>query len=119
MDVIRNNTILYCANWEETVAFYKDSIELGVCFESDWFVEFQVGDSYVSIADADRATVGESRGQGVTLSWEVADIDNTRGVLAARGVQVSDVKRRWGARVIDLWDPEGHRVELWEEPNGS
>jgi hypothetical protein len=37
-------------------------------YESDWFFELQVGSSFLSIADAARATVGESHGHRITLS---------------------------------------------------
>lgn len=97
MDVIRTNTILYCVAWEATVDFYKKQIGLDVSYESDWFVEYQVGSSFLSIADASRATVGESRGHGITLSWEVPDVDTARQELEASGVAVSPVKRRWGS----------------------
>ena len=65
---------------------------LDVSFESDWFVEFQVGTSFLSIADAARATVGESRGQGITLSSEVPDIEAARNELKDAYVpQVGDI----------------------------
>lgn len=115
MEVARTNTILYCVAWKETVDFYREQVGLDVSFESDWFVEFQVGTSFLSIANAARATVGESRGQGITLSWEVPDIEAARSELEGTGVPVGPVKRRWGAPVVDFWDPEGHRVELWQD----
>lgn len=118
MKVTRTNTILYCVAWKETVDFYKKRIGPDESYESDWFVEFQVGSSFLSIADAVRATVGESRGDGTTLSWEVPDVDTAHQELDASSVSVSPVKRRWGALVVDFWDPEGHRVELWQSPAG-
>lgn len=116
MDVTRTNTILYCKAWKETVLFYKELVGLGVSYESDWFVEFEVGPGFLSIADAARATVGESRGEGITLSWEVGDIHSARRELEKRGVRTDPIGRRWGALIVDFWDPEGHRIELWQEP---
>lgn len=118
MEVTRTNTILYCVAWEETVAFYRERVGLDVSYESDWFVEFELGSSFLSIADAARATVGESRGDGITLSWEVPDVDTARQELEASSVAVSPVKRRWGTFVVDFWDPAGHRVEMWQSPGG-
>jgi len=115
MDVTRINTILYCEAWAETVRFYRELVGLGVFYESDWFVEFEVGPGFLSIADAARATVGESRGQGITLSWEVPDIHSARYELETRGVPMGPIGRRWGALIVDFWDPEGHRIELWQE----
>ncbi len=42
LQVITANTILYCAKWEETVAFYKDVLKLEIGFANDWFVEFNL-----------------------------------------------------------------------------
>jgi catechol 2,3-dioxygenase-like lactoylglutathione lyase family enzyme len=114
MEVTRTNTILYCSNWAETARFYREQVGLRVSHENDWFVEFEVGPGFLSIADAARATVGQTRGQGVTLSWKVGDIDAARRDLQAKGIEVSAVKQRWGAPAVDFRDPEGHRVELWQ-----
>lgn len=114
MEVARTNTILYCANWAETVSFYRRQLGLQVSHENDWFVEFEVGSGFLSIADAARATVGQTRGQGVTLSWKVDDIEQASRDLRGKGVEVSSVKQRWGAQAIDFKDPEGHRIELWQ-----
>lgn len=63
------NTILYCARWEETVAFYKDGLGLGVTFSTGWFVEFALtGSARLSIADARHATIRPGPEKGMTLS---------------------------------------------------
>jgi catechol 2,3-dioxygenase-like lactoylglutathione lyase family enzyme len=112
--VERANTILYCERWADTVAFYRRLLGATVVFANDWFVELAVTDgASVSIADAGRASITSSGGAGLTLSWQVADVVRVREELVAAGVAVSDVRRRFGAPVVDLFDPEGHRVELW------
>lgn len=112
----RANTILYCRRWAATVGFYRDSLALPVTHSTDWFVEFQLTDSaYVSIADASRATIADVEGQGITLSWHVADVSAARRRLTEQGLAPSDEKTRWGATVCYLHDPEGHRIELWAD----
>lgn len=119
LHVERSNTILYCARWNETVAFYRGLLGGAVTFENDWFVELAVGDgSYVSIADASRATIEPAAGAGITLSWQVADVEATRLVLLDVGIPVSAVITRFGAQVVDVFDPEGHRIELWSPSPG-
>jgi len=72
----RTNTILYCDRWEVTVRFYRDLVKLPVLLEKKWFVEFQLtGSARLSVADADRASIASAGGAGLTLSWQVADID--------------------------------------------
>lgn len=114
LPITRTNTILYCRNWAVTLKFYRDVLALPVHHETDWFVEFQVcPGSYVSIADAARATVGATDGRGVTLSWQVADLHRSRDDLFAKGVAVDPIQRRWGSLYFCFRDPEGTRIELW------
>lgn len=112
----RTNTILYCERWTETVAFYRDVVGLPEEFANDWFVEFALGaGSFLSVADAARASIRPSGGAGLTLSWQVADVAAVREELVAAGAAVGELRRRWGSPVLDLFDPEGNRVELWSD----
>jgi catechol 2,3-dioxygenase-like lactoylglutathione lyase family enzyme len=112
----RTNAILYCQNWEATVAFYRETLGLSISFASDWFVEFALHDgAHLSIADAARASIAAVGGQGITLAWQVEELAAVREELEAAGVAVTPIKRRWGAWVCYCRDPEGHRIELWEE----
>ena len=42
MEIRMANTIVYCAQWEETVDFYKYRLQLEVTTALDWFVEFKL-----------------------------------------------------------------------------
>jgi catechol 2,3-dioxygenase-like lactoylglutathione lyase family enzyme len=120
MDVERANTILYCERWNEVVEFYRDRLGLEVVYENDWFVELRLGrGSFVSVADASRSSIPPGSGAGLTLSWQVADVDRARTQLLDAGVDVGVLGTRWGARVLDLVDPAGNRVELWSQPAPS
>lgn len=114
--VDRTNTILYCRHWHATVGFYRDDLGLDVVHTTDWFVEFRlIGESYLSIADAARATIDDVGGQGMTLSLHVADLSTTRRRLIERGLDPSDARTVWNADVCYLVDPEGHRIEVWAD----
>lgn len=114
MLIIGTNTILYCTRWADTVAFYRDTIGLTTTFENDWFVEFELADgAHVSIADARRTSIQPGGGDGITLSWQVADVTASRDQLTERGVAVSPPMVRWGAATAFLHDPEGNRIEIW------
>jgi catechol 2,3-dioxygenase-like lactoylglutathione lyase family enzyme len=113
--VRRTNTILYCDHWAATVAFYQDDLGLPITHATDWFIEFQLTDqSYLSVADSVRATIRPAEGAGITLSWQVADIGSIHQQLLERGIQTTPLKQKWGAQVLYFYDPEGHRLELWE-----
>lgn len=112
--VIRNNTILYCRHWLSTVVFYRDVLKLTVSHETDWMVEFRLFDeSYLSIADTKRTTIEDVDGRGVTLSFQVQDVDGIRLQLQSAGIETSKMRLVWDARAFYIHDPEGHRVEIW------
>ncbi len=110
----RTNTILYCSQWQATVKFYKERLDLQVNHNTDWFVEFQLAENqFVSIANAAESTIAPSDGNGITLSWQVGDLTAVHRELNRRGIAISPVLPKWGARVCYFHDPEGHRIELW------
>ena len=117
----RTNTILYCRQWDATVTFYRATLGLLVSYANDWFVEFALHDSphdngaYLSVANAARASITAVEGQGITLAWQVDDLAAVRSQLVAAGVEVTPIRRRWGAWVCYCRDPEGHRIELWAD----
>lgn len=115
MKIDRANTILYCQKWSETVTFYCDILKFFVSYQTDWFVEFQLTNTaYLSIADARRATIQSVAGQGITLSWQVADVNAIHNVLQQQEIEVSPIRQKWGGRLFYFHDPEGHRIELWQ-----
>ena len=114
MIIQRSNTILYCKKWEETVSFYTDLFKLEITHQTDWFVEFKVtSDAYLSIANEKRASIKSVNGQGITLSWQVENIDDAHSHWSKQNVSMTEIKKKWGAFVFYLHDPEGHRIELW------
>jgi catechol 2,3-dioxygenase-like lactoylglutathione lyase family enzyme len=113
---LRANTILYCHNWEATVAFYRSTLGLPVSFENDWFVEVHLNEgAYLSIANAERSSIAAVSGQGLTLAWQVRNLEDLHGRLQAEGVSVTPIGRRWGAWAFYCHDPEGHRLEFWSD----
>ena len=119
MEFKTTNTILYCKKWEDTVRFYRDSLNLSVIFSTDWFVEFRTStSSRLSVADETRSSITSSNGKGITLSLEVEDIDTTWERVNKAGLDPTAIKRHpWDALVFYLFDPEGHRVEIWQSIN--
>jgi lactoylglutathione lyase len=114
---LTTNLILYCAEWEATVRFYRDALGLPVTTETDWFVEFGLGrDSRLSIADERRASIKGCGGAGITVSLRVPDVDAAWAEARVGGLEPTDiVDHPWDARVFYLFDPEGHRLEMWQQ----
>ena len=112
----RSNTILYCRNWEVTVKFYRDLLNFVINHESEWFVEFQVADNtYLGIANEANASIKSAAGNGITLSWQVEDVEKTHRHLNQLGIKTGRIKLVWGSRAFYLFDPEGHRIEIWAQ----
>ncbi len=115
MDIARANTILYCRQWRETVAFYRDIFAFPITYQTDWFIEFQLStNAYLSIADERRASISSVEGKGITLSWQIANVEAAHAALQSRNIAVSPIQHKWGAALFYLHDPEGHRIELWQ-----
>jgi catechol-2,3-dioxygenase len=110
-----SNTILYCNKWKETVSFYHSLLRLPVTTSLDWFVEFKISDtSCLSIADESKTTIKTSKGSGITIAFEVDDINITHLNLIQLGFKDLVIKNHpWEAQVIYIYDPEGNRVEFW------
>ena len=110
----RINTILYCRNWNDTVKFYRDVLKLTVHHKAEWLVEFQLIDNtFLSIANAASTSIKSSNGDGITLSFQVGNIDIAHRRLREIGIETGPIKAIWGSRAFYIFDPEGHRIELW------
>ena len=110
----RINTILYCRNWNDTVKFYRDVLKLSVNYEAEWLVEFRLIDNtFLSIANTASTSIQSSKGSGITLSFQVENVDAVQRQLREIDIETGPIKPIWGARAFYIFDPEGHRIELW------
>jgi predicted enzyme related to lactoylglutathione lyase len=108
------NTILYCRDWEETVAFYRDGLKLTTLSSTDWFVEFKLNENArLSVANEARASVKSGQGRGITISLQVADLEQACSELLQAGLSPTPIRKIWGSQASYLHDPEGNRLELW------
>ncbi len=114
LNVRRTNTILYCRRWRETVRFYRETLGLSISHATDWLVEFKLTDKeHISLADETRATIPSVRGAGITLSWQVDDVEAMHRHVVTMGIVPGPMHERWGAKAFFFCDPEGHRIEIW------
>ena len=111
----RASTIIYCDHWQETVSFYRDRIGLTIVFRCEWLVEFRLTPTaFLSIADQSRATIASAGGKGITLSFQIDDIQAAHRLFVIDGLAPTDIRSQvMGADVFYLFDPEGTRVEFW------
>lgn len=115
--ILTTNLILYCKKWEKTVQFYRDTLQLPVQFSSDWFYEFLLGEtSRLSIADEKRSSIKAPPCKGITITLEVEDIDLVWSDFSGRQLKPTPIQaHQWNARVFYIFDPDGHRLEIWQK----
>jgi predicted enzyme related to lactoylglutathione lyase len=106
-------TVYYVDDWEQSVAFYKDTLGLRPLYVERGWAEFQVG---AAGRIALHAKSGHHHGKAVAhVSLEVKDIDATLATLTSRGARIVEAVRRepFGA-VAAVEDPSGNVIGLFE-----
>lgn len=91
-------------------------LKLPVQFSTDWFVEFCLNpNARLSIANEKRSSIKSNKGKGITLSLEVEDVDLIWGLLKKASLKPTIIiEHSWNARLFYIFDPEGHRIEIWQ-----
>jgi catechol-2,3-dioxygenase len=114
VNITTSNTILYCKKWSDTVAFYRDVLKLDVHFSNEWFVEFILNNqARLSIAHQERTSTKSSDGKGVTVCFQIDDVQIMHVYLTKLGTNPTPIKDLWESRVFYIRDPEGNRIEFW------
>ena len=112
--------ILFVADLERSVAFYRDVIGLPFKLRGDGYAEFATQGSRFGLYD--RGRLAELTGQGAEapdqpggeVVFLVEDVDAEARRLEAAGVTIlkGPVDRPWGHRTVHVEDPDGFVVEL-------
>lgn len=108
-----SSTFYWTRNMDESVAFYRDVLGLGlrVRYGEDW-AEFDVGGSTVAIHGSSTSPPSP----GGTVVFEVEDIEETMGVLEERGVRflggITDVP--YTGRIATFRDPAGNVIQIFQ-----
>ena len=109
------HTILPCRRWDACVSFYRDVLEFEAVDIRPGFIELEVAPgSRLGLLRRAKCDNPESRDDSVILTFRVGDVDKIHNILSARCEEISQVKSHpWGARLFELRDPEGRRLEFW------
>ena len=112
--------ILFVADLERSVAFYRDVIGLPFKLQGDGYAEFATEGARFGLYDRNR--LGELTGQGaegpgspggeVVLLVEDVDAEAERLRAAGATILKGPVDRPWGHRTVHVEDPDGFVVEL-------
>ncbi|AYV71849.1 VOC family protein [Bacillus sp. PK3-056] len=122
MKLAMKYVILYVNNFENTMHFYKDILDLPVKMQQDTYVEFDTGATTLSINT--RQSVKEEIGLNVPeasvstqtfeIGFVVEDVPATIDTLRGQGVPIikEPVVKPWGQTVAYVADPDGHYIEI-------
>ncbi|MEW6583499.1 MAG: VOC family protein [Actinomycetota bacterium] len=102
-------TVFYqVCNMDKAVAFYRDvlGLELKRREGNDW-AEFTVGG--VDLALSGELAVPPQQG-GATVVLRTGDIDALEAHLTGNGVRRGRIEDLGGARMLDIYDPDGNQI---------
>jgi len=108
------HAVLRCRRWAECVSFYGEILGFPAVERHKGFVEFQVTpDSRIGVIRVSK-TDSPGSAESCLLSFRVPDLAEAHRTLRARRPELEQVRSHaWGAKVFELRDPEGRRVEFW------
>lgn len=117
------NVLIVVSDMEASIKFYKDLFGLEVVLDQDGNVILTEG---LVLQDK---RIWESfikkdvtwRGHDTELYFEEKDIDGVLKRLDESAYEIEyinrDIRHSWGQRVVRLYDPDGHVIEIGEPIN--
>ncbi len=104
---------------EQSRDFYRDILGFALVFENDNYIEMLAEGSTtmgVSFITPELSGGEKFTGEGIILSFEVADVDAEFARLKAAGVRILEELRdkAWGERSFVINDPNGVHVYIYK-----
>lgn len=104
---------------EQSRDFYRDTLGFTLVFENDSYIEMLAKGSTtmgVSFVTPELSGGEKFTGEGIILSFEVADVDAEFVRLKAAGVRILEELRdkAWGERSFVINDPNGVHVYIYK-----
>ena len=105
---------LYVSDMERSLGFYRDLLGIPLEGDDDW-TEATLGGTRFAL-HATHEGIGELSAGTIHVSLEVADADAAAERLRAEGVETRETMRdEWGT-ALEVVDPDGYRVYLFQPP---
>jgi catechol 2,3-dioxygenase-like lactoylglutathione lyase family enzyme len=108
MEILASRMLLRPADYQQSLAFYRDQIGLAIAREYGGGTVFFAGQSLLELAGY--SSPDHSRGPFPGALWlQVRDIEATQAELRARGVAIAREARQepWGLHEMHVLDPDG------------
>ncbi|WP_433758705.1 VOC family protein [Nocardia sp. CA-135398] len=116
MDILSSRVILRPADYQATLAFYRDGLGLAIAREYPGGTVFFAGQSLIEVAA--HGGSGKSTSFEGALWLQVRDISDAAAELALKGIRIErePVREPWG--LIEMWvhDPDGVPIVVVEVP---
>ena len=110
MEILASRMLIRPADYERSLAFYRDGIGLAVWREYGAGTVFFAGQSLIELAGHGRADDDDGGGTFPGAIWlQVRDIYHTQRELSERGVPIAREARQepWGLHEMHVVDPDG------------
>jgi lactoylglutathione lyase len=105
---------LYVSDMDRSLSFYRDLLGIPLEGDEDW-AEAKLGGTRFAL-HATHDGIGELSAGTIHVSLEVADVDAAAERLRTEGVETRETMRdEWGT-AVEVVDPDGYRVYLFEPP---
>ncbi|MFM9033825.1 MAG: VOC family protein [Mycobacterium sp.] len=117
MEILASRMLLRPADYQRTLAFYRDALGLAIAREYPGGTVFFAGQSLIEVAGHGRpADAGD--GFAGALWLQVRDIAATQDELRGRGVAIAREARQepWGLHEMHVRDPDGITLIFVEVP---
>ena len=107
MEILASRMLIRPADYERSLAFYRDGVGLAIWREYGAGTVFFAGQSLIELAGHGRADDGGAFPGAIWL--QVRDIYAAQGELLARGVPIAREARQepWGLHEMHVVDPDG------------
>lgn len=108
MEILASRMLLRPADYQQSLAFYRDRIGLAIAREYGGGTVFFAGQSLLELAGY--GAPDHSRGPFPGALWlQVRDLEATQSELRGRGVSIAREARQepWGLHEMHVLDPDG------------
>lgn len=117
MEILASRVLFRPADYERSLAFYRDAIGLAVAREYGAGTVFYAGQSLIELAGHGGPPFGSPPFPGA-LWLQVRDVYATQSELESRGVTITREARAepWGLHEMHVTDPDGVTLIFVEVP---
>ena len=108
MEILASRVLFRPADYQRSLAFYRDGIGLAIAREYGGGTVFYAGQSLIELAGHGAPNHGAPPFPGA-LWLQVRDLDATQTELLERGVEIAREARQepWGLHEMHVVDPDG------------